>query len=315
MPVNVFENALLMTPTVIYVHQHTLSPETEEEMRQHPLHLYFICRTPKIFLDINKTKIYKDHIDYVFYSTVNGVREDYSMTTENARNPIGNIECEYPHTLVKAYNWSGKLVTEGKVNLIFHSLNMQRHIMPNILDMEVLYVGQAFGTDGNRITIDRLKNHEKALLIFDATQQKFPDYEVWFLSMSVEPTIMSAMIFTPNSFSAEELEQIKDGDINYVYPESIPTKEQITAAEAAFIKYFNTTEYNKEFLDFPKESKRFEECYNSDLNSIGIQLSTFDSIGMRLFSKAVPASGIHSHTFFLHEGKKRKDMFWMLKQK
>ncbi len=310
---NILENALLMTPTIFFVHQMDVRPEEEKEMRKHPLHIYFICRTPKIFFDNSKTVITKDTIDIVFYSMVNGIRTDYPITTiNNPLNPIGSIKSIYPHSILKFHNTNGEWVGEGKANLIYHNLSLQQNRIPEILDMEVLYVGQAFGTDGKRITIDRLKTHEKSIAIYDATQRLFPDHEIWFTSMSVEPTIMSTMLFSSGSLSEADIEDIKQTGLNHVFPEDIPVEEQITAAEAALIRYFNTKEYNKQFLDFPKESKRFKKCYELDLNSIGIQLYTLDSIRMRFFSKSVAPEGIHAKTYFLHEGTEREDMFWML---
>ncbi|HML72238.1 MAG TPA: hypothetical protein PKA78_12820 [Macellibacteroides fermentans] len=316
MAIKILENALLMTPTIFFVHQMDIRPEEEVEMRKHPLHIYFICRTPKIFLDNSLTVIKRDTIDFVFYSNVKGKRKDYPITTvNNPLNPIGSIDCDYPYSIIKFYAPDGNWVGEGKANLIYHSLCNQQNIIPQILNMEVLYIGQAFGTDGKRITIDRLKTHEKSIAIYDTTQRYFPDYEIWFTSMSVEPTIMSSFMFPPGSLSETDMDDFKKNGLKCVYPEDIPEEEQITAAEAALIRYFDTKEYNKQFLDFPKESKRFKKCYELDLNSIGIQFNTFDSIAMRFFSKSVSPSAIHAKTYFLHEGTERQDMFWMLNDK
>jgi hypothetical protein len=251
----------------------------------------------------------------VFYSTIGGIRKEYTVTTvNNPANKIGRIECAYPHSTVTFYSPSGCWAGEGFANLIFLTLSRQQGKIPDILNMEVLYVGQAFGTDGKRITLDRLYNHEKAIEIYGATQKLFPDYEIWFMSMNVEAAVMASTLFEPGTFSDDDIKEIGEGDINLVYPENIPVDQQITAAEAAFIRYFNTSEYNKQYLDFPKESKRYQACYDLDLNSIGIQLSTWDSIGINIFSKSVPAKGIHAKTYFLHEGTERKDMFWMLNE-
>lgn len=313
---NMFENALVMTPTVFFVHQMDISEEAEETMREHPLHIYFICRTPKIFYDNSKTVIKKDTIDLVFYSMVSGVRSNHPITTiNNPLNPIGSIKSIYPYSILKFSSPEGEWAGEGKANLIYHTLSLQQNKVPEISDMEVLYVGQAFGKDGKRITIDRLRSHEKSIAIYDATQRLYPDYEIWFLSMSVEPTIISTMQFEPGSLSEKDIEEIEQAGVSPVFPDDIPVEEQITAAEAALIRYFDTKEYNKQFLDFPKESKRFRKCYDLDLNSIGIQFSTFESIGFRFFSKSVAPSAIHAKTYFLHEGTERKDMFWMLNNK
>ena len=68
----------------------------------------------------------------------------------------------------------------GKTSLIFKILTAQNEDYYEESNLEVLYVGQAFGKNGERITIDRLKNHEKAQHVYFNTQDKYPYEEVWF---------------------------------------------------------------------------------------------------------------------------------------
>ena len=201
----------------------------------------------------------------------------------------------------------GSFHSEAKANLALRQLASQNSVYFEELDFEVLYVGQAFGKDGKRITIDRLKSHEKAQKIFFDTQNKFPDYEVWFLSLTIVPELYT-MYKPAEKLSQSKLNKIVSDQRN-VEQNPISLNQLITITEASLIKYFNTYEYNKEYLNYPsKEHKSYDECYKMDFNSTSFELCT-ESIYTRLWSKSIEPKSIHHRNFFLHNGTDRKDMF------
>jgi hypothetical protein len=50
-------------------------------------------------------------------------------------------------------------------------------------DLEVVYVGQAFGSEGNRTAYDRLKNHETLFEVYSDIIHKNPALEPWVISV------------------------------------------------------------------------------------------------------------------------------------
>ena len=106
----------------------------------------------------------------------------------------------------------------------------------------------------------------------------------------------------PDLFEAELEQQEK------LVETPVPFDQQITVAEAALIKYFNTYEYNKEYLDFPSpEHKSYEILYNLDFNSAGFEV-TSKSIHTKLWSKSVKPTFYHYESFFLHSDMDRKSL-------
>ena len=174
-------------------------------------------------------------------------------------------------------------------------------------DLEVLYVGQAFGSKGERITIDRLKSHDKAQKIYFDTQNSFPDYEIWFLSIVFEHNLYTTLNLNSQLSDEEILSSSKKQ--NQVSEAIFSLNQFITVVEASLIKYFDTYEYNKEYLNYPSpEHTSYRECYKMDFNSTVISVTTY-SIHSKLFSKKVGPNFTHHKTFFLHTDTDRKDMF------
>ncbi|MCK9403921.1 MAG: hypothetical protein M0Q26_11025 [Chitinophagaceae bacterium] len=304
-----FQNLISMKAHLLFLHQQDSFDDVElvKELRTHPLHIYLICKTPCIRLDNSKTKITDDKICLTFYTTIGGVRKDIPIETVNNKSYlIGKIESEYPYNIVKAFKPDGSEHSVAKTHLLLKYLAAQQNMYLDEFDLEVLYVGQAFGKNGSRITVDRLKTHEKAQQIYFDTQQKFPDYEVWFLALTFEPLLMTMFKpwgdVDPSLFEAdlEKQQKLEETPLSF--------DQQITIAEAALIRYFNTYQYNKEYLNFPlPEHGSYDELYNLDFNSAGIEVTT-ESIYTKLWSKDAAPSFYHYRSYFLHNNTDRKAM-------
>lgn len=299
-----------MKASILFLHQQDSFDDVElvNQLRNFPLHIYLICRTPIIKLDPEKTRITDHEISLTFYSELKGKRKDHIISTINrSESLITNIESPFPYNMVYAYSPDGSVCSLSKTHLLLKYLAYYQNQYLDEFNLEVLYVGQAFGTDGSRITVDRLKTHEKAQRIYFDTQQKFPDHEVWFLALTFEPLLMT--MFKPWGNVDPKLFN-KELEAQQLLEESpISFDQQITVAEAALIKYFNTYEYNKEYLNFPSpEHNSYDEIYLMDFNSAGFEV-TSGSIHSKLFSKDRAPSFSHFESYFLHSNTDRKAMF------
>jgi len=305
-----FQNLINMKAEWLFLHQQDSFDDQAlvNELRKYPLHIYLICRTPNVRLDNSKTVITKEEIGLTFYTNIAGVKKEIPIKTINIESQaIVKIESEYPYNIVKAFNKNGAEHSIAKSNLLLKYLAFHQGIYIEEFNLEVLYVGQAFGKNGSRITVDRLKTHEKAQRIYFDTQQKFPDYEVWFLALTFKPLLITMFKpwgdVDPNLFETELSQQQK------LEETPLSFDQQITLTEAALIKYFNTYQYNKEYLDFPSaEHKSYDDLYKLDFNSAGFEL-TSESLHTKLWSRDVNPSFFHYKSFFLHNDTDRKSMF------
>jgi hypothetical protein len=193
----------------------------------------------------------------------------------------------------------GKVLAGGTAGLILQQLDTR---LAEVFDLEVLYVGQAWGAAEVPTTnaAERLTRHETLLAIYAESEKRAPDQDIWLLLLSLDPPLsVGAMTLgkTPVHIGGYPLQRVSD-------------RHYVNFTEAALIRYFQPP-YNKVFKNtFPNPAHgSYEECYSIDLNSVGIELVTDDVPGLRLYSERVPRTWYHIETFFLHDPAAREAMF------
>lgn len=277
--------------------------DVQGTFKDYPCHIYMICSRPKIRianqgLAINKEtykitfeKHYFNHVEQETYVHKN-IHNFYSYELNNSGSRI----------IVKDKN--GNIITDGKSSLLY-PFSIPEY--DDVLDLKVLYVGQAFGENGKRLVSDRLISHSTLQKIYADALENNPTDDIWIIMWQFKPyyiSLMGAGIINP----VIDLEQSID---NYykVMDSDIPFDQQITITEAALIKYFSPI-YNKEYkTTFPDKShSSYEICYSLDFNSASFELDT-NSIVTRLYSDTVAPELIHIGKFFLHNNEERRDMF------
>ncbi len=141
----------------------------------------------------------------------------------------------------------------------------------NFNEMEVLYVGQAYGENGSRNAIDRLKTHEKLQKILIDCNSKYPNKRIYILLLEMATQINSVLNGISKEFMCSEEESEKHlKDVFSTLPEE---KQVINITEAAIINYFKP-DYNTNFVNnFPSiKHKGYRQYYDLDYNCIDVEL-------------------------------------------
>lgn len=175
----------------------------------------------------------------------------------------------------------------------------------NVVNFEVLYIGQAYGRDGNRNALDRLLKHETLQKI---SVMGIPlDKVLTVLLLEIVPDNRLITIINPWAENADDGEKrIKVGLDKLFETDEV---ERITLYEASLIRYFQPR-FNKEFKNsFPSTNlKVLADCYNKDFSAIVSEIC-IDELPYKLFSKAVTPSQYHIAKFDLHDDQTRKVFF------
>ncbi len=172
-------------------------------------------------------------------------------------------------------------------------------------DFEVLYIGQAFGDDGSRNALDRLKKHETLQKI--ALQGTPAGYALTLLMLEIVPANRMITMFNPFAKDKEHgSERIAKG-IDFLFHAT--EAERTTLYEASFIRYFQP-KYNKEFKNsFPSTNmKVLADCYAKDIAAITAEIN-FDNLPFRLYSPTVRPKASHIAHHDLHDNDARKVFF------
>lgn len=268
-------------------------------------HIYVIGRRPRIMLNPHSVKVQPDRISGEFLKQVKGESIAIPFNTLNGLGTHSvQLKCEYPYTEFAFVDDQGESILHGKSAMLLGVLGPKywEH-----LDLEILYVGQAYGKEGSRTAADRLKQHETLQGIYAEAIRRSPDQEAWIVVSEFESLLLASIDGRSTEFTTTTEED--DEHIKTVTSTQITEQQMINFTEAALIKYFQPP-YNKIFKDtFPNPAhSTYSECYDIDLNMVCVEFQT-EELRLRLWSEAVQPAWIHFCSFPLHSREERQYMF------
>lgn len=303
---NLHKMMILQQSELEYVNQQNYFDEYS------PCHLYFVCKRPRLTIDPDFFEIDKNSVSLklrVHYE--DGIKEHKLNFHNNLGTTEAKLVSEYPYSKFKVTTDKG-VWCDAKVSPFVQMFDL--NFKSDFLDLEVLYIGQSYGVDGARTAPDRLKQHSTLQGIYAEAISNNPDSEIW-LALASFNQINVMMMDGRTKFSEEEIAEDKTR-MKHVYNrlnwEGINEQQKINFTEASLIKYFQPP-YNKVYKDtFPNPAhKTYSECYELDINSVGIEMHTTEMINCKMFSEAVEKSHYHYKKFQLHSTEERKSMFDM----
>lgn len=174
-----------------------------------------------------------------------------------------------------------------------------------LLEFKVVYVGQAYGKDGSRNAIDRLRKHETLQKI---ALKGVPDgYRLELLLLEIEPSTSMFTLFNPwAQDTASGPDRIRQG-LDKLFGTS--EHERITLYEASLIRHFRP-HYNTEFKNsFPStQLKVLAKCYEKDFTAVIAEIC-FEPPPFLLFSDFMPPQQEHLIKHDLHKDEERQVFF------
>jgi hypothetical protein len=254
-------------------------------------HIYIIGLTPKVDC-IGTTQ---EGQDLVTSFAVSGKRYDL-------RWPMR------PDMSLKGDGKEGWYIEDAAGRKSFPSMSMMGQRLSaehDAVGFEVLYIGQAFGNDGSRNALDRLKKHETLQKI---AVKGIPErYALTILMLAIEPGNRLVTMFNPWAKDASQgSERIKKG-LDKLFDTN--EAERTTLYEASLIRYFQPP-FNKEFKNsFPSTNlKVLADCYDKDFSTIVAEIC-IDELPFKLFSSAAPRKTYHTAQHDLHNDEERRVFF------
>jgi hypothetical protein len=268
-------------------------------------HIYIVGRRPRISFDPRSIQIGEEEITGVAIKHLQDERLEIPFV---AANELGrtdlSVHSEYPFTEIAFKTPEGEVISNGKTALLLASFNPKHW---EHLDLEVLYVGQSYGNDGDRNAIARLQSHSTLQGIYSEAIRTSPDQEIWLILLSFERYFIASFDGITKSYQTTSEED--DVHREHVIQNQITEQQEVNFTEAALIKYFRPP-FNVKYKEtFPSPGhSTYEQCYNVDLNAVSVEVQT-EEIMLRLWSAAVEPKLVHIATFPLHNEEERRYMF------
>lgn len=239
-------------------------------------HIYAIISVPKAYICENTLIMKNKKVTCYIYIKNKGIEKKEHLKNvlipELQNKNIGNcrVTCKRPFSSIIVNYSEGKFTKK----LVYSSslLYINSKIKEDI-DFKILYIGQSYGNNGERLASDRLKNHETLQKILSDNQSKEEPDEVIIMYMHFERDnsliIPAHQKYTDNElfskFESMEFPFSNDQIINLI--------------EAGLINYFKPL-YNNNFTkkgSFPsKKHKSYQAFYDKGFDSFTIEINPFD---------------------------------------
>ncbi len=296
---------LLMRPSDNLGWFKELLPETKNIIND--THLYFICKKPRLrFIDTSlsydKKKLHLgfEVTTHQHKKEVFGVIDDYNQFFPEATEFVRHKERS--SQLVVRYSPDSSLTIpiEHIFNLFDATNDFSTLLDQEVVNYEVLYIGQSLGKNTPSNSYKRILKHETLQQILSDTLENEPYNEIVILLATVDnaPRLFG---ITDSKFECQPVldHTIKSVE-NFVAPIQLSKKEIVNIMEACLIKYFYPP-YNKIFKK-PITSgteKAFKKCRQYDINSTSVGLNT-GGLNFMLYSSQREAKYEHNAKFQLH---------------
>lgn len=166
------------------------------------------------------------------------------------------------------------------------------HKLGRHTDLEVLYVGLAYGKQGKRLAVDRLVDHTTLQRILAESTENNPCDEVLLLFFRFEHA--RSIISTAGDFSVEPTasSEQEEQHLQRLQELKLKRKTRIVLSEAALINHFKP-KYNilhkESFQPYRmKRLKTLKDLFENDLSALIVEINT-SNFGSKLFTAYRPA--------------------------
>ncbi|MDE1266132.1 hypothetical protein [Vibrio aestuarianus] len=264
-------------------------------------HIYLITRRPSAYFVNDSLKYDNDTLEVEIGYKIEGKEHKFKhkqmfKLTDGAVNLIIG---KYPHREILSVDDTGETVRRLPASMLS---------VPVLNDLEVLYIGQAFG-NGSRTAHERLKSHSTLQKILAESSVSYPDSEVSILMFQFEQYRLVATldgnakgVIDGNEDNKRFLD-IKDNPLT--------EKQQIGLVEASLIRYFQP-HYNEKFkIKFPSPKvKVLKKCFELDFSGLIVEVNTED-LGFTLNSEKAESKHHHIASIDIVSDKSRAGFFFI----
>lgn len=276
-------------------------------------HLYLVTKRPRISVDPDSVTITEATISFTLRLQRNDSFDEYPLS---GTHPLGPGPWQWSATwpyedFAIVHEVTGEEPISGTVAALQRSAG---GAWPRAAtEHQVLYVGQAFGAQGERTAWDRLKSHSTLQRILAETE---PDQQVW-LTLAAVTDVSGSQIFSPDAepeYTKAERERDVRIAASIYHDTAFRERDCVALAEAGLIRYFQPQYNDRLKSNFPAPRQvPLESVRSYDFHSLVVELQG-QELGARYGSEVVPHDVIHFERFVIHNDADRQDPFALLTQ-
>lgn len=274
-------------------------------------YLYLIGSRPRVTIDPASAMYFDGEIRVDGRLPIKERTQDFRATIMHALGPRVFIESKYPFDNYAFRRFGEPPLATGVVA----NMPLGRGVVgiPAAADnFNVLYVGQAYGKEGERSSVQRLKSHSTLLRILaDAT----PDVQIWLALCRIDDLTLMA---TMNGIEDGQVAGKDDAEhyasaLRWLNSRGPDRHEAVSLAEACLIRYFKPS-YNIQLKNsFPQPQHAvLTALAELDLHSVAVELQMQD-LEMLVGNNNVQHARWHAQMFETHFDPRRGPILDLLR--
>lgn len=261
-------------------------------------HLYMVSSRPRMSIDPASVELTDAVFSGVLRLQRGGDYDEYPITVTHPFGAGVEWQSNWPHEQFAIVDANGESLSSGPVALMseFRPIGWPKDAGV----MDVLYIGQAFGSAGERTAWDRLESHGTVQKILADRPQ---DREVWLSLLTIFSTNLITEMLPP---TGEELMSDAEDDAHIrlvtkkVATEGFADREAVALAEAGLIRYFQPSYNERLKYNFPaRKQVPLETARSLDLHGLIIELQSNES-GLRYRTTTQGPTWLHFAGFAIH---------------
>lgn len=231
--------------------------------------IYAILTKPRVYIKQGSIEKLGDTLNFELYLFKNGKKEQIVIKnfylgrdTEEIEFEISDNEEQIDITI------NGKKEIPFRAEWFYQQYCYQNNI---VYELEVLYVGQAFGKNGEKTAQERLKNHSTLQKILTDYFVNNRDKTLFALLMEMTDQHHLSMDGITDTYQKSDEEDL--AHMEQVLKAQHTYRQIINITEAAIINYFKP-EYNTNFIDnFPSDTHAgYKTYFDLDYNLLVVEL-------------------------------------------
>ena len=293
----------------------------------HRYHIYGILAYDQAFFKKEKTYTTEKGINIGLFTVNNGDEKEYELPLWTIAPDLdhNNVEVKisFPPTMmnicIKDENFLKQHPEFVRSELDIMAQDLFQSVAECLIEkqeFEVLYIGQAYGKDGERTAFDRLEQHSTLQKILTTYRSSHPDKHIYILLLEFQEQL--TMSFDGISMEYARTEEESDIHMEEVCSNLPKGNQVINITEAALINYFKP-EYNVNFVEnFPNENhKGYKQYFDLDYNALTVELDLeFDNApSIQLYTATNRINGSFDFIQYrLFNDNERNDMYEIFKK-
>ncbi len=280
-------------------------------------HLYSIMASNKLIIDKSSIILSEEGVSCIILKIQENIENKIFINNLLLHEDIDHSKIEfdlkYPYETI-TFKGLSKSNTPFDITVDTHYL-AYFYASGLSWDLEVLYIGQSYGENGERKAQDRLKSHSTFQKILSDCHSKYQDKKLYLFLMEMTPLLTTTFDGISKNYEKSDEEDKKH--IEQIFANPPKYKQIINISEAALINYFKP-KYNVNFIEnFPDKAHiGYRQYYDLDYNHLTVEIDMDFSIPNNVIFSSKTNNLDRRNRFVkysLHNEKFRKNMYDIFK--